>query len=221
MKKIVISLGGSLINPGKINYKFLRGFKATIRKFFRYKIVIVTGGGKIARDYIEALSDKNEKIRSLIGIKATKLNAMLVSNFLDNEIVVPDSLNDVKKLLKRRNLVVCGALGYRDKMTSDGTAADVARSLKADLLINMTNVKGLYDKDPGKFKNAKLISEIGFSNFLKIVNKIKYKPGQHFVLDQVAAGIIAKHKIKTVILKGHDELDRCLNQKKFIGTVIC
>ena len=221
MKKIVISLGGSLINPGKINYKFLLEFKATIRKFSRYKIVIVTGGGKIARDYIEALSDKSEKIRSLIGIKTTKLNAMLVSNFLDNEIVVPDSLKEVEKLSRMKGIVVCGALGYREKMTSDGTAADVARYLKADLLINMTNVKGFYDKDPRKFKNAKLISEIGFFDFLKMVNKIKYKPGQHFVLDQIAAGIIAKHKIKTVILKCPDELDKCLNNKKFTGTVIC
>ena len=166
------------------------------------------------------MSDKSEKIRSLIGIKATKLNAMLVSNFLDNEVVVPDSLTDVKRNLMKKNLVVCGALGYREKMTSDGTAADVARYLKADLLINMTNVKGLYDKDPRKFKNTKLISEIGFSDFLKMADKIKYKPGQHFVLDQVAAEIIAKYKIKTVILKGAGELRKCLNGEKFAGTMI-
>lgn len=220
MTKVVISLGGSLINPGRINYNFLKEFKRVIKKFSRYKIVIVTGGGKIARDYIEALHDKNEKIRSLIGIKATKLNAMLVSNFLDNEVVVPDSLNDVNKLLRRKNLVVCGALGYRERMTSDGTAADVARYLKADLLINITNVNGLYDRDPRKFKNAKFIPEISFSDFLKTVGKIKYKPGQHFVLDQIAAEIIAKYKIKTVILKSTAELKKCLSYKRFIGTVI-
>ena len=117
--KIVISLGGSLINPGKINYNFLKEFKNTIKKFSGYKIVIVTGGGKIAREYIGALKDKSEKVRSLIGIKATKLNAMLVSNFLDNEVVVPDSLEEVGRILKRKNLVVCGALGYRKDMTSD------------------------------------------------------------------------------------------------------
>ncbi len=220
MKKVVISLGGSLINPGRIDRNFLKEFKNVIKKFPRYKIVIVTGGGKIARDYIEALGDKSGKIRSLIGIKATKLNAMLVSNFLDNEVVVPDSLDEVKRSLMKKNLVVCGALGYREKMTSDGTAADVARFLKAGLLINMTNVNGLYDRDPRKFKDSKLISEISFSDFLKMVDKIKYKPGQHFVLDQVAAEIIRKYKIKTVILKGAAELKKCLNGEKFIGTVI-
>ena len=163
MKKVVISLGGSLINPGRINHNFLKEFKNAIKKYPRCKIVIVTGGGKVARDYIEALKDKSEKIRSLIGIKATKLNAMLVSNFLDNEIVVPDSLSGVERILKKKNLVVCGSLGYKEKMTSDGTAADIARYIKTDLLINMTNVKGLFDKDPRKFRNAKFISEINFS----------------------------------------------------------
>ncbi|MBS3151534.1 UMP kinase [Candidatus Woesearchaeota archaeon] len=219
--KIVISLGGSLINPGKINYNFLKEFKNTIKKFSGYKIVIVTGGGKIAREYIGALKDKSEKVRSLIGIKATKLNAMLVSNFLDNEVVVPDSLEEVGRILKRKNLVVCGSLGYRQDMTSDGTAADVARHLKADLLINMTNVKGLYDKDPRKFKNAKFISEISFGDFLRMANKVNYKPGQHFVLDQIAARIIRRYKIKTAILKDVNELEKCLKRNKFSGTVIC
>lgn len=218
--KIVISLGGSLINPGRVNYKFLDDFKKTIKKFPQHKVLIVTGGGKIAREYINALKDKNGKIRSLIGIGVTKLNAMLVSNFLDSNVIVPDSLNDVARSLSRKNLVVCGALGYREKMTSDGTAADAARYLKADILVNMTNVKGLYDKDPRKFRDAKFISEISFKDFLKMVNKIKYKPGQHFVLDQSGAKIITKHKIKTVILKGNNNLKNLLENNKFEGTII-
>ncbi len=218
--KIVISLGGSLINPGKVNYKFLEEFKKTIKKFPQHKILVVTGGGKIAREYIEALKTKSEKIRSLIGIGVTKLNAMLVSNFLDSNVIVPDSLNDVAKSLSKSNLVVCGALGYREKMTSDGTAADVARGLKADMLINITNVKGLYDKDPKKFKNAKFISNISFSDFLKMTNEIKYKPGQHFVFDQSGAEIITRYKIKTVILTGIKNLENCLAGKRFEGTII-
>ena len=218
--KIVISLGGSLINPGEVNYAFLKDFKRVIKKFPKHKILVVTGGGKIARDYIDALKDKSKKIRSLIGIGVTKLNAMLISNFLDSNMIVPDSLNDVTRAFSKNNLVVCGALGYREKMTSDGTAADAARALKAEMLINITNVKGLYNKDPKKFKDAKFISNISFRDFLEVTNKIKYKPGQHFVLDQSGAKIITKHKIKTVILTGNKNLENCLSGKKFYGTVI-
>lgn len=47
MKKIVvISVGGSIIVPGEVDYDFLKKFKTTIRKLSRkYKVVICTGGG--------------------------------------------------------------------------------------------------------------------------------------------------------------------------------
>ena len=217
---MVISVGGSLIIPNKIDLEFLKRLKKLVKKFSRDKIIIVTGGGALARQYISAIKDKNEKIKSLMGIKATKMNAMLVSNFLDANILVPKTINEVGNLLKKKNLVVCGALGYHPNMTSDGTAADVARYVKADYLINMTNVKGLYSADPKKVKNAKFISEISFKEFMNKVNKIKFKAGQHFVLDQSAAKIINKYKIKTVILKGIDNLEKALKDKKFSGTTI-
>ncbi|MBS3167394.1 UMP kinase [Candidatus Woesearchaeota archaeon] len=221
--KIVISLGGSLIVPNEIDYNFLKNFKKSLAKIKKdNKVIIVTGGGSIARKYIEALrKDKlSEERCSLIGIKVTKLNAMFLSNFLDENKTIPDSLEEVKKHLKKSNVVVCGALGYHPDMTSDGDSAMIARYLHADIFINMTNVKGLFDKDPRKFKNAKFISEISFSDFMKISNKIKYRAGQHFVLDQSAAKIINRYKVKTAILQGIENLEKAISGKRFIGTII-
>jgi uridylate kinase len=51
--------------------------------------------------------------------------------------------------------------------------------------------------------------------------KIPFKAGQHFVLDQQAAVIIRKHKIKTYILgKNMKNFNNLLKNKKFIGTTI-
>ena len=167
------------------------------------------------------LSPNQENIMSILEYKRLEL---IKRNELINMIKKykisknPEFL--IKSLLKKNNLIICGALGYEPKMTSDGTAANIAREIKADYFINITNVSGLYDKDPRKNKNAKFISRINFNDFLKIVMKIKYKPGQHFVLDQTAAEIITKYKIKTVILKGVNNLEGFLREKKFIGTVI-
>ena len=63
--------------------------------------------------------------------------------------------------------------------------------------------------------------DLFYNVFLKKVDKIKFKPGQHFVLDQKAARIIKKYKIPTTIL-GNDlkNLDNLLKDKHFIGTVI-
>ena len=54
-----------------------------------------------------------------------------------------------------------------------------------------------------------------------MANKTKFKPGQHFVLDQTAAKIIMDYKIPTYILgKDIKQLDNFLNNKKFTGTTI-
>ena len=220
---IAISLGGSRVIPNKIDYEFLKKFRKIIDKIkIKNKIVIVVGGGRIARDYIDVLDKEklNDKILSIIGIQCTKLNAMLVSNFLRSNVLIPDSLNEVKKLLDKNNVAVTGAIGFHPDMTSDGTAADIARYLKADCFVNLTDVKGLFTKDPKKFKDAKFIPEISFRDFNKIVNKIKFKAGQHFVLDQSAVRLISKYKIKTIIIKDINNLVKILKNKKFIGTVI-
>ena len=224
--KIVISLGGSIIIPGEVNYTYLKKFVSLIKKYSKNnKIVIVTGGGITARKYINSLRKDNldEDIYSLIGIATTKLNARLVNGFF-NKIVVglPDSLNEVKKSLEKDNVVVIGSLGFQPDMTSDGDAAEVAEYIKADLFLNLTNVTGLYDKDPKKFKDAKLVKNIKFDEFYKIAKKIGFKAGQHFVLDYKGAEIIKKAKIKTIILNGLNlkNLENIFKGKEPIGTVI-
>ena len=224
--KIVISLGGSIIIPGEVNYTYLKKFVSLIKKYSKNnKIVIVTGGGITARKYINSLrkGNLNEDIYSLIGIATTKLNARLVNGFF-NKIVVglPDSLNEVKKSLEKDNVVVIGSLGFQPDMTSDGDAAEVAEYIKADLFLNLTNVTGLYDKDPKKFKDAKLVKNIKFDEFYKIAKKIGFKAGQHFVLDYKGAEIIKKAKIKTIILNGLNlkNLENIFKGKEPIGTVI-
>jgi len=223
--KLVISLGGSLIVPDKVDYPFLDEFEETINKLKRkHKIVILTGGGHTARKYMHALEleKATEKQLGLVGIMSTKLNARLVAGFFNHKYKIPETISQVKSLVKKKNPVICGSLGIKTGRTSDSNAAELARELKADLFINLTNVDGLYDKDPTKYKSAKFIPEVSFQEFYTRVKKIKFKAGQHFVLDQEAAKIIKQSKIKTIILNGKKlkNLENCLNNKKFKGTVI-
>lgn len=225
METKVVSLGGSLIIPEIIDYEFIKKFRTfLLNESKKYKFVIVCGGGKTARNYINPLLKEkiDYKICSLMGIRVTRLNAWFMINFFRGKAnkTLPKSIKDVQNLLKKGNIVFAGALRYEPNNTSDGTAAKIAAHLNADF-INMTDVKGLYTKNPKVFKDAKFIPRISFNAFYKRANAIKYKAGMHFVLDQSASRIIRQHNIKTIIIsKDLKNFKNYLDKKPFVGTII-
>src|SRR3989344_1373819 len=80
---IIISLGGSLIIPGELDVEFLRDFRDLILAEAGQgkKFIIITGGGKINKVYLEAakkLSNPSNEDQDWIGIAALKLNAELL-----------------------------------------------------------------------------------------------------------------------------------------------
>jgi uridylate kinase len=156
------------------------------------------------------------------GVAVTRLNARFMTYFFgrDANKGIPHSMDDVKHLLNKKDVVFCGALRYAKRETSDATSAKLARFFSSDF-VNLTKVPGLYDKNPSEHKDAKFTPKISWSKFYEKAAKIEYHPGQHFVLDQEAAKIIMKGKIKTYIIgKNLENLDKLLSGKKFIGTII-
>lgn len=225
-KVIVLSLGGSLIIPESgIDVKYLQEFRKTILKnISKYKFIVVCGGGSIAREYISALREigMNEDFQSFAGISATRMNARFMSYFFkqNQERGIPHKMQELKRYIKKFDVVFCGALEYKPHQTSDSTAAEIAKTFRSDF-INLTDVPGLYNKNPKEHKDAKFIPEIPLEDFFEMANKLKFKPGQHFVLDQTAAKIILESKITTYLLgKDMKQLDNLLKAKKFKGTTI-
>jgi uridylate kinase len=225
MKTLVISLGGSLIIPEKIDFTFLKKFKSTLRKkYTKYKFVIVCGGGVIARKYISVLKKAGQSNYKLnqAGIRATRLNAQFMMQIFGDEAnsTLPRNMKEVKANIPKNHVVFCGALRYQPDSTSDETAAKLAKYLNTSF-INLTNVKGLFTDNPKTNKNAKFIPKISWKDFEKKALKLKHKPGQHFVLDQKAASLIRKHNIPTYIIGPNlTNLSKILNNKPFTGTII-
>jgi uridylate kinase len=226
MKKVVvISLGGSLIFPDKVNFEFLDKFKKSLRRHYRtHRFVVVCGGGTIARKYISALKKEGKPSRELaaVGIRTTRMNAMFMMQFFGKEAndKLPLNMKEVKDNLPKNNIVICGALRFEKKSTSDTTAAELAHYLKTDF-INMTNIDGLYTENPLKNPKAKFIPFISWKDFEDTALKLKYKAGQNFVLDQNAAVMIRKHRTRTFIIGPKlSNLDKIWAGKKFVGTKI-
>jgi len=219
----VISIGGSRIVPDEVDYEFLERLKNLVESNPSHRFVAVTGGGSTARRYIKALRKLNGKKKSqaLAGIAITRLHANFLSRLFGKKAneEIPRSMEKVKNLLKKNQVVFCGALRYEKKTTSDGTAAKLAAFLECPF-INLTNVRGLYTSNPKTNKKAKFISKITWKEFNKIAKRIKFKAGQHFVLDQSAAKIILKKKVPTYIVGRVKAIEDIIRGKRYSGTFI-
>src|SRR5256712_10005052 len=86
MEKVVVSLGGSVLVPAEDDARHLRDLARLLRDLSaRVKLFVVTGGGRIARYYIETGRTLGIGERTLdeFGIAVTRLNARLLAGALD------------------------------------------------------------------------------------------------------------------------------------------
>lgn len=213
--KIVISLGGSLISLSNLSY--LKKFADFLNKHKSIDFYIVVGGGKVAREYINAARHlgASESYLDKIGIEATRLNAMLFNVFFRKSIPFT-----IKEAGKAATPVIMG--GTMPGHSTDAVAASLAREVKADILIIATDVDGIYDKDPKMNKEAKMFEKLSIKNLKKMVGKGWEKAGKNVIVDPVACDIIEKEKIRTIVMNGKklNQLENAIYGKPFKGTEI-
>lgn len=220
----VLSLGGSLIVPDDVNYKFIKLFKALIIKKIKNngRFIIVCGGGGLNRRYNEAAkmikTMTNEEL-DWIGIYTTRYNAefirIMFGKFAHSKIATdPHRKFDTKKA------IIIGA-GYKPGWSSDYDAVYLAKTYGSRSVVNLSNIDYVYDKDPNKFSDAVPIKEMGWKNFRKIVGN-KWEPRMNKPFDPIASREAQKLGLKVTILNGKnlDNLERYLDDKNYIGTNI-
>ncbi len=201
--------------------RMMKDFAVELEKIAKNKkIFVVVGGGKVARDYIKIAknSGANDVLCDLIGIRVTKLNALLFSSMLNSSPKeVPDTFERALELSKLWNIVVMG--GTFPGHTTDATAALLAEYVGADLLLNATAVDGVYSEDPKKNPNAIFYRRIKAKELVEIVSKGEVKAGSSNVLDILAAKIVERSGIKTIIFKGEPKnIEKAIYGE--IGTVV-
>ena len=222
--KYVFSVGGSIINPGKIDISFLKKFKKIISSRKKDSFVIVCGGGKPAREYINALEKfgrYDESSKDLLGMSATWVNARLI-NLLFKDLSpsqMPSSVEMLVDQSRQFRVVTCG--GFFPGLKTDDDSAVIAELVGADYVINLTDVDYVYDKDPKKYRDAMPFRRISYKKYLDIVSRISVGAGSSAPFNLYAALICQRSKIKIIIAsKDLDNLRNILNRKSFKGTVI-
>jgi len=224
METVVISLGGSVLAPSKIDTSFLKDFRKLLLGFIKNgrRFVIICGGGKTAREYMAAAS-KVVKLTpddlDWLGIHATRLNAQLLRNVFRG-YAHPRVIRDPSEKIRAKEKVVIAA-GWKPGRSTDYIAVMLAKNLGAKTVVNITNTNYVYDKDPTKFSGAKPLKSVSWRKFRKLIGAKKWSPGLNTPFDPVAAKAAQKARLKVAIMgKDLNNMNAYLNDREFKGTLI-
>ena len=201
-KRIVIKFSGKVF--AMENVKLLKDYARFLIKISNaYQPIIIAGGGKIARHYINHArsSGMDESTLDELGIEISRLNAKLLIYALKGKAYPhpPTTLKESQQAVESGLIVVAG--GLHPGQSTNGTAALIAEKINADQFINATDVDGIYDYDPNKNKKTKLFKQIEIKNLKKMLIHEDSVAGGYDLMDIVALKIIERSKIKTRVIR--------------------
>jgi len=173
------------------------------------QIVVVTGGGVAARNYIDVARGvgANEVVCDFIGIDITRLNAQLLIAALGNTAYPepPTTYKEAESALTSGKIVVMG--GVIPGQTTDAVSAILAEYLNADMMVIATSVDGVYSSDPREDPEAKKFDVMTAKELVGIVISTEMKAGSKSPVDPLASKIIERCNIDTIIMDGTDPQD--------------
>ncbi|MDK2892523.1 UMP kinase [Methanohalophilus sp.] len=201
---IVLSIGGSILAKDLDPERF-REYADVLKKLAQdHKILIVTGGGVAARHYINTARQlgANESVCDFIGIDVTRLNAQLLIAALGNAAYPepPCTYREAEFALVSGKIVVMG--GVIPGQTTDAVSAILAEYLNANLLVIATSVDGVYSEDPNENPDAIKFHTMTPEELINVVMRTEMKAGSKSPVDLLAAKIIQRSGMKTIILDG-------------------
>lgn len=222
---IVVSVGGSLIVPDGIDVSFLKQFRElVIRKIGEgFGFYIITGGGKIARQWRDAAVEVNPETSDedldCIGIAACRLNANVVRGIFANPGLPPVILDTRQPIDFDSSLLFAG--GVRPGNSSDWAAVEAAKAVGTKKLVNLSNIDYVYTADPRKEPAAKKIERISWAEFRKLLPET-WDPGLSAPFDPVAAKEAEALRLEVAIINGArlEEFENYISEKPFMGTVV-
>jgi len=169
------------------------------------QVVVMVGGGNYARGAQLAGHGIGRVTADNIGMMATIMNAIALTDVLNDQgvparalsIVTADQVVDqfthrraISHLEKGRVVVAAGGTG-RPFVTTDTAAVSFALELDCDVILKATKVDGVYDRDPAKFPDATKYDQLTYQAALEN-DDVK-------VMDKAALGL-AMEQGQTIIV---------------------
>lgn len=188
------------------------------------KRALVVGGGNLIRG--RTADWEKRLLFDRIGLLSTVINGLLLEETLRrycdpfhlSSLPIPGVVEGYSKekaegaFLACRPVIISGGTG-NPFFSTDTACALRAVELKVELVMKGTRVKGVYSKDPEKFRNAKFYKELTYERVLR--ERLE-------VMDQTALLLLAEAKVPLVVFDIFQEgnIRRILNKEK-VGSWIC
>ncbi len=144
------------------------------------QVAIVVGGGNFIRGVAAAQVGVDRVVADHMGMLATIINGLALQDALEKagsftrvvtaleirEIAEPFIRRRAVRHLEKGRVVVLAAGTGNPYFSTDTAAALRAMEIKADVILKATKVNGVYDADPVKVADAKMISKINYLDVL-------------------------------------------------------
>ena len=228
MERILIKLSGESLagnNTQGLDFDYIDELVSRIKKVhdMGIGIGIVCGGGNFLRGRDATHMDRERA--DYVGMMATIMNSLVlrdaflragleVYNQSGLSCAVADDIDSDKsfKAVSDGKIVIFGGGTGKPFFSTDTGASLRAIDIKADMIIKLTNVDGVYDKDPNKYDDAKMYEKV---NYQEVIDK---KLG---VMDLEAIEMCRDNNIEIVVMNinSEDGLIKILNGEN-IGTLV-
>ena len=206
--KLVIKIGGSLLFTADQQFELTR-FKEYAQLIQQVKnqgheIILVVGGGSLAKSLVEKGQHLggNRDALDYLGIAATWVCAQLMITAL-GELAYPVPVMTEEQLLALQQdgrLLVLG--GLKPGQSTNAVAARVAELTQSEILLNVTDVEGVYDRDPKQSDKAKLLTQLTVTELQKIITSLASEPGTYPLFDKRALEIIQRSGVEVWFVSG-------------------
>ncbi len=223
----VVKVGGSLLfENGEFALKRIEQLARTLRNLREqgHKLLVVVGGGRMARKYIGAVRacGGSEAGADIVGIEVSRINAWIMITAL-GEIAyptVPVSFTEALTAAATGKIVVLG--GLSPGQSTNAVAALMAEAVGAQLLLNATDVDGVYPTDPREDPHTKVIPRLNIDEFSEIIGRSVSRAGYYPLFDQVALQIVQRGQIEVIFLNGKDpeNISKAINGDKIGSKVV-
>ncbi|MFY9716421.1 MAG: UMP kinase [Thermoplasmata archaeon] len=223
---VVVSIGGSVLLTGDRDRQYIERLSALLGRLGRrFPLVVTTGGGRTAREYIRlgrSLGLTEVELDEL-GIEVTRLHAHLLAARIGPPTPShpPESVRATVAALRAGSPVVLG--GTEPGHTTDGVASLLAVRLRAARVINATDVDGVYERDPRTDPSARRRTRIRWPEFRAMVERgATGEAGQNFLFDRLGAELLSRASIPLRVVAGRElkNLENAIAGRRFSGTTV-